>query len=171
MAGSMIENCRQQSTDKTSSMAEQATSRRRFLFAAGAATLVVASGCDGVNVRPGRPDPVRAEVDELVSGLERGLRSGGWMAVERYFSDDYHSTMSGIRERLDDRRQREFAPDWRLLVNRVLTQDKRVSVSLHWSHRWNDLKGKPQKRDGQSELLLRRERGELRIVDIRGNML
>lgn len=170
MAGSMIENCRQHSSDERSSMADPAPSRRRFLFAAGAATLVVTSGC-GVNVRPGRPDPVRAEVDELVSGLERGLRSGGWMAVERYFSDDYHSTMSGIRERLDDRRHREFAPDWRLLVNRVLTQDKRVSVSLQWWYRWNDLKGKPHKKEGQSELLLRRERGELRIAEIRGNML
>ena len=127
------------------------------------------SGC--INVRPGRLDPLREEVDELVRGLEQGLRRGGWMSVERYFSDDYHSTLTDVRERLDDRKRREFAADWLLRVNRVLTQDKRVSVSVRWSHRWNDLKGKPQKREGESELILRRERGELRILDVRGNML
>jgi hypothetical protein len=140
--------------------------RRSFLLAA---TMIAVGGC--VTVRPGRLDPLREEADELVRGLEQGLRRGGWMSVERYFSDDHHSTLTDIRERLDDRRRREFAADWLLRVNRVLTQDKRVSVSVRWSHRWNDLKGKPQKREGESELLLQRERGELRILDIRGNML
>jgi len=140
--------------------------RRNLLLAAA---MIAMGGC--VNVRPGRLDPLRAEVDELVRSLEDGLRRGGWMSVERYFSDDYHSTLTGIRERLDDRKRREFAADWLLRVNRVLTQDKRVSVSVRWSHRWNDLKGKPQKREGESELILQRERGELRILDIRGNML
>jgi len=140
--------------------------RRSFLILA---TTIIMSGC--INVRPGRLDPLREEVDELVRGLEQGLRRGGWMSVERYFSDDYQSTLTDIRERLDDRKRQEFAADWLLRVIRVLTQDKRVSVAVRWSHRWNDLKGKPQKREGESELILRRERGELRIVDIRGNML
>jgi len=140
--------------------------RRKLLLAAAAITV---GGC--VNVRPRERDPLRDEVDELVRGLEDGLRRGGWTSVARYFSDDSYGTLADIRDRIDDRRRRESAVDWSLRVGRVLAQDKRVSVSLRWSHRWNDLKGKPQKRDGESELLLRRERGELRIVDIRGNML
>lgn len=140
--------------------------RRQFLLAAAAFAV---GGC--VNVRPGRADPLRDEVDDLVRGLEDGLRRGGWTSVARYFSDDPHGTLADIRDRIDDRRRREFAVDWSLRVGRVLSQEHRVSVSLRWSHRWNDLKGKAQKREGESELLLRRERGELRIVDIRGNML
>lgn len=149
-----------------SSAREAARFRRNFLMLAA---MVVIGGC--VNVRPGRSDPLRLEIDDLVRGLEQGLRRGGWMSVERYFSDDYHSTLTDVRERLDDRKQREFAVDWLLRVSRVLPQENRVSVSIRWSHRWNDLKGKPQKREGDSELILRRERGELRILDIRGNML
>ena len=140
--------------------------RRKFLLAAAAVAL---GGC--VNVRPRERDPLRDEVDDLVRGLEDGLRRGGWSSVARYFSDDPNGTLADIRDRIDDRRRREFAVDWSLRVGRVLSQEKRVSVSLRWSHRWNDLKGNPQKREGEAELLLRRERGELRIVDIRGNML
>jgi hypothetical protein len=152
---------------RTCSQSEPAfRSRRGFILVASA---IMISGC--VNFPLGRLDPLRQEVDELVRGLELGLRRGGWMSVERYFSDDYHSTLTDIRERLDDRRRKEFAADWRLQVSRILTQDKRVIASVRWSHRWNDLKGKPQKRNGDSELILRHEQGELRILDIRGGMI
>ncbi len=156
-----------QKTENCNSCQDAPAGLRRKLLLATAALAV--GGC--VTVRPGRPDPLRDEVDDLVRGLEDGLRRGGWISVARYFSDDLNGTLADIRDRIDDRRQREFAVDWSLRIGRILTQEKRVSVSLRWSHRWNDIKGKPQKREGESELLLNREQGELRIVDIRGNML
>lgn len=156
-----------QTTENCNSCQDAPVRLRRRLLLATAAFAV--GGC--VTVRPGRPDPLRDEVDSLVKGLEDGLRRGGWISVARYFSDDLNGTLADIRDRIDDRRQREFAVDWSLRIGRILTQEKRVSVSLRWSHRWNDIKGKPQKREGESELLLNREQGELRIVDIRGNML
>ncbi len=159
MSDQKTENC-------NSSQDTHAGMRRKLLLATAA---LAVGGC--VTVRPGRPDPLRDEVDDLVRGLEDGLRRGGWISVARYFTDDLNGTLADIRDRIDDRRQREFAVDWSLRIGRILTQEKRVSVSLRWSHRWNDVKGKPQKREGESELLLLRERGELRIVDIRGNML
>lgn len=147
--------------------AEQpAGSRRKFLLLA---SLTVIAGC--VSVRPGRPDQQRNEVDELIRNLESGLRRGGWSAVEDYFAEDLPGTLADIRDRIDDRRQREFATDWLLHTNRILAQDKHLIVSVRWHHRWNDLNGKPHKRAGESELILRHESGRLRIVDIRGNML
>lgn len=141
--------------------------RRNLLLVASLSAL---SAC--ASIRPGRPDPVRAEVEELFRQFELGLRHGSWSSVSDYFSDDPHGTLADIRERIDDRKRREFAADWLLRVNQILAQDKQISVSVRWLHRWNDLKGKPHKRDGTSEFILRRDKNkQLRIVDIRGNML
>lgn len=143
--------------------------RRRLLQLACGVALAGLAGC-AASVQPGAPDPLRNEVQRLVSGVESGLRSGGWGSVERYFSDDYRGNLSDLEDRFNDRRRQRRAADAQLQINRILTQDKLVSVSLHWLQRWTDLQGKPQKAEGMAELILRREGGELRIVDQRGNL-
>jgi len=138
--------------------------RRAILFAA---TLAFVAGC--AEVQAGKPDPLRNDVQLLVAGLERGLRAGGWSAVERYYSDDFRGNLSDLQDRFDDRRRNERSADWMLTINRILTQDKLINVAVRWNHRWTDIKGMPHKADGVSELILRREAGELRIVQMHGS--
>lgn len=131
-----------------------------------AGALAFLAGC--AEVQAGRPDPLRNEVQLLVSGLERGLRAGGWSAVERYYSEDFRGNLSDLQDRFDDRRRNERSADWMLIINRILTQDKLINVAVRWNHRWTDVKGAPHKSEGVSELILRREAGELRIVQVSG---
>lgn len=138
---------------------------RRRMLGLFVGTLTLA-GC-GAEIRPGRPDPLRAEVQDLVNELERSLRFGGWSAIEPYFSPDYRGYLNDLREHFDNQRRHKLAFDVQLLINRILQQENLVNVSVSWWQRWNDLKGKPQKANGTSELILRRENGKLRIIDIR----
>ena len=66
--------------------------RRRILGLFVSSLMLTACGAE---IRPGRPDPLRAEVQDLVSELERSLRFGGWSAVEHYFSSDYRGYLTG----------------------------------------------------------------------------
>ncbi len=138
--------------------------RRRILGLFVSSLMLTACGAE---IRPGRPDPLRAEVQDLVSELERSLRFGGWSAVEHYFSSDYRGYLNDLREHFDNQRRHKLAFDVQLMINRILQQENLINVSVSWWQRWNDLQGKPHKANGTSELILRRERGELRIIDIR----
>lgn len=140
--------------------------RRMLSLALSIGALVMMTGC--AEVRAAKPDPLRSEVQQLVSGLERGLRAGGWSAVERYYSDDFRGNTSDLQDHFDDRRRNERSADWMLTINRILSQDKLINVAVRWNHRWTDAKGLPHKSDGVSELILRREAGELRIVQQSG---
>lgn len=141
--------------------------RRLFLVALGSSVLLPVIGCAGL--QPGKPEPLRSEVQQLVSGLERGLRAGGWSAVERYYSEEYRGNISDLQDHFDERRRNERSADWMLIINRILTQDKLVNVAVRWNHRWTDAKGQPHKSEGVTELILRREAGELRIAQMGGS--
>lgn len=147
---------------------ESCNTRRRQVAVAIGVGLLTLSACG--HVRPGRPDPLRSDVDQFIMELEAGLRSGGWHAVERLFSEDYRGFRPDVERGIDDLRQRRFMTDWQLRVDRVLTQqqDRLINVSVHWWQRWNDQKGQPHKSEGQSQLILRREGMHLRILDIVG---
>ncbi len=148
-------------------MNPQAISRRRLLLAGAGIALIAFNSC-AMTIQPGSPDPLREDVQRLVSGLESGLRFGGWRAVERYFSDDYRSSLSDLEDRFDSYRTQRRATDCLIRINRILKQDKLVSVDVHWQQRWTDLQGKPQRAEGNSELILRQEGNELRIIELRG---
>lgn len=143
--------------------------RRRLLLAGGSIALVAFNSC-AMTIEPGSPDPLRNDVQRVVSGLENGLRMGGWSALERYFSDDFRNSLSDLEDRFDAYRTQRRAPDCQIRINRILTQDKLVSVNVQWLQRWTDRQGKPQRAEGNSELILRREGNELRIIDVRGGL-
>lgn len=142
--------------------------RRYFLATAMQAVLLPLAAC--MEVRPGSPDPLRSEVQQLVAGLERGLRAGGWQSVENYYSEDYRGNLGDLEDRFEHRRRNELSADWMLGINSILPQDKLILVTLRWNHRWTDKSGKPNKADGVAELVLHRVGGDLRIVQSRGGI-
>lgn len=113
----------------------------------------------------------RAQINQDLDALSRGLRSGTWSRVEHYFSPAYQEGYGELRDRLEDRFRNERIIDLQFTVNRVLEADGLVNAQVRWNKSWVDRTGKPGKSQGVSEFILQPEGRSYRILRIGGDRL
>ncbi|MDD5389397.1 MAG: hypothetical protein PHD37_08630 [Gallionellaceae bacterium] len=111
------------------------------------------------------------QIDRNLEGLKQGLRAGTWSKVERFFSPAYQEGYGELRDRLEARFRDEQIIDLQFTINRILENDGLLNVQVRWHKAWVDRGGKPGKREGVSEFILRQRGESYRILNILGDHL
>lgn len=110
-------------------------------------------------------------VGEELRDFERALRSRNLQRVESFFSSETHGGPIEIRNRIEDSWRRERLVQLQFIVNRVGERDGLFNVQAKWNKSYLDNAGKPQKKSGVSEFILKPEGESFRILNISGDPL
>ena len=103
--------------------------------------------------------------------LEQGLRSQNWSRVERFFSAETYGGSGEIRNRIEDGWRNQRLLQLQFIVNRVLERDGLLNAQVRWNKSWVDAAGKPQKKSGVSEFILRPQGESFHILSVAGDAL
>ena len=134
------------------------------IFLAVLASILIFGGC----VISG-PDQSRSRMEKNLNGLSKGLQSGTWEKVDRFFSSDYYGGKQELQDRLEQRMRGQELTNMEFTINRVLETDNKTSVDVRWHKSWIDRKGQPHKQTGTSEILLVPKGKSYRIIDVKGD--
>ena len=137
-------------------------------FAATATLLALALAFSGCGMQPGPyRETDRDRVGADLRELERGLQTREWNRVERFFGSEFSGGVAEIRNRIEDRRERVV--QLQFIVNRVLERDGLLNAQVRWNKSFLDTAGRPQKRSGVSEFILKPQGEGFRILSIAGD--
>jgi hypothetical protein len=91
--------------------------------------------------------------------------------VHKFLSVHYFKDYGETRDRVDRRWRRRKMLDLDFTINRILTsQEGYLNVQVSWREKYLDAKGRPQKANGQSEIILKpTRRGSYKILDVKGD--
>ena len=136
------------------------------LFLIILASIFILGGCviNGPN-----PDQSRSRVKKNLNGLSKGLQSGTWEKVDRFFSSDYYGGRQEIQDKVERRMRDQNLTNLNFTINRVLETDDKTSVDVRWNKSWIDSTGQPHKQTGTSEILLVPRGKSYKIIDIKGD--
>ena len=110
-------------------------------------------------------------VGEELRDFERALRSRNSQRVESFFSSETYGGPVEIRNRIEDSWRNERLLQIQFIVNRVQERDGLLNAQVRWNKSYLDNAGKPQKKSGVSEFILKPQGESFRILSISGDPL
>ena len=141
---------------------------RIFIFPALILFIVSLAACAGTS-GPGINDNRGPAVEKQLKDLEQGLKLETWSKVRDFFAPGYYQGYGELRQRLENRWRNEDLVDIRFTVNKVLASDGLLNASVRWQMSYLDRRGKPHRRAGESEILLKPAGDGFRILQVKGD--
>lgn len=139
---------------------------RTTMIAVLLAMVAVLSACAAIS---GRGSSQKPAVTQQLQDLEQKLKLETWDKVQDFFSSGYYGGYEELRSRLENRWRDEDLVAIEFIVNKVLESDGQLNASVRWHMSYLDRQGKPGKRSGDSEILLKPAGDSYRILNIKGD--
>ncbi len=115
------------------------------------------------------PASKKRTVKTHLSNLKEGLKLETWDNIRRFFSSDYYEGYQELRDRIESRWAGEDLIDIQFIVDRVLESDGLLNAKVRWHKSFLDNTGKPRKKSGVSEIILKPKKNSFRILSIKGD--
>ena len=118
-----------------------------------------------------RNEDLRKASKAVFKETEEALKGEEYDKVHKFLSRNYFKGYGETRDRVDRRWRRRKLLDLDFTIDRILKSNEGyLNVQVSWREKFLDVKGRPQKSRGKSEIILEPTRkGSYKILDVKGD--